>query len=126
MKNYKLLQNILVILIMVLFGTGVCFAAAASPSTPEEKKQAEKDSKAEKTKKAIEKAPLELSEPMVVSPGDEEKVEETAKSANSGETTQELKEGEPQEAGQEEQAGQPKLEKEVPVQESLPAASRKK
>ena len=126
MKNYKLLQNILVILIMILFGAGVCFAAAASPSTPEEKKQAEKETKAEKAKKAMESAPLELSEPMVVSPGDEEKVEENAKAVSPSETPEELKEGQLQEAGQEEQAGELKLEKEVPVQESLPAASRKK
>ncbi|MDD2751656.1 MAG: hypothetical protein PHN59_00795 [Candidatus Omnitrophica bacterium] len=79
MKNYNLLKNILIIAMVLLFSAGISWAqGAASPSTPQEK---EKQDKAKNIKKTTEAAPLELSGPVVVSPGEEEKVEEAAKPA---------------------------------------------
>ncbi|MDD5595354.1 MAG: hypothetical protein PHY94_03805 [Candidatus Omnitrophica bacterium] len=97
MKNYKLLKNILVVVTALLFSAGISWAqGAASPSTPQEK---EKQDKARKIQKNVEAAPLELSGPVVVSPGEEEKAEEAAKPAQGQEQAPaeqapaELKEG---------------------------------
>jgi len=92
MKNYKLLKNILVILTVLFFSTGICWAqGAASPSTPQEKQDQER---AKKSQKTTEVAPLELSDPIAVSPGEEEKAEETTKPAEAAQAPTEMKEGE--------------------------------
>ncbi|MDD4900176.1 MAG: hypothetical protein PHT31_01525 [Candidatus Omnitrophica bacterium] len=92
MKNYKLLKNMLVILTVLFFGAGISWAqGSASPSTPQEKQEQER---AKMSQKATETAPLELSEPVVVSPGEEEKAEEAAKPEETAEAPAEVKEGE--------------------------------
>ena len=92
MKNYKLLRNILVILTILFFSTGISWAqGAASPSTPQEKQEQDR---AKKSQKATDTAPLELSDPVVVSPGEEEKAEEATKPAEAAQAPVEMKEGE--------------------------------